>query len=295
MAELEYSDRILYFHENYEIRDIATQKILLSRDRKSLKFPDAYHCLKPINHDKNEKMAVGYDKGFTIITTHQKSQCGRNFKITKYDKELNRKGVKLCKKVTITKCSVILHETIGKLPFNEESIAHHLSPDIMLPCKCTLNELLEKKEYTSDLRSIFYDKFDDKIITIAKNDMKYDYDMAVWTKMSDGSWWAFKRYLWRIPSQQIYLNFTFDQTFCTRKYIIVNFVTKDYWSYTIAKTIFVFDKNSLQLIDSFDGSHPVYIDDYLDWIEDNVKLLCGMACLGRMSEALLKIILLYVA
>ena len=88
----------------------------------------------------------------------------------------------------------------------------------------------------------------------------------------------------------------FDHLECTKKHIIVHFLTKSYKSKCAEEErICIIDKETLKTVDTFEGKCPTYMDNYKDWYDESLKFLSECDIIEKMSVSLLKIILSYVA
>ena len=148
-----------------------------------------------------------------------------------------------------------------------------------------------------ELSDMCYDQYEDTIVLTFGDDMGHDLHnrckkIEVWKKTN--KWKLIKSKQTNIEEKINTLyrpRISILRLECSRKHIVMGLgignldCSRNY--------VVLLDKFTFELVSYFLSQYPTYYDDYDDWTRDSIKLLCGMACLGQMSEALLKIILSY--
>lgn len=302
----EYSDQIVYFRYGDIHQYDTAQKTDLVIRQLSLVY----------THNDPDKIAMGYSGTDNLViirkseTTHSK-----NFKTLKFDKNMKIIEKHQGYDERLNKWSReydgdlehILIKKRGSASYNSESVFGRFGDRVALPHNIYLKKEDNKTWYEVEpdpkkrvpISNLCYDKYEDSLLLIpmVMHDTVLGYDIEMWRRVSTNEGCEQKWELDReLKDFDIDRERTFSQVECGRSHILLG-MTKREWYFANVSTprIYILDKYTFKVLVSFEGCHPTFRDDYGTWFKDRLKNISEIPMLSKMSEDLLKIILLYVS
>lgn len=133
-----------------------------------------------------------------------------------------------------------------------------------------------------------YDKYNDTLVIIYGMGNHECRSLIIWKK--DKQKWIILR------KESMYQHHYFS-TFHEYLRIISLEASKNNYIFSIHaydQQIIVIDKHTFELVDNFDGTNPVFLDDYESWHAQSLDYLKKLVELEKLNVSLLKIILSYI-